>query len=180
MYVDAQEVKAKVSLEQAITLLKLQMELCYGGTQYRGHCPVCEDAKGRSLVITPEKGFYCFKSKEGGSVIDLVRHIHKLDKTQWKEAATWLLGEEVVISPLATEPEVKKAGFDPAKYRASLQTEHQLLTEAGLTKEFCEARGIGVPAKGSLRALIAIPTTDKDGHIVYVGVKEVKLPKVAA
>lgn len=176
MYADFAKVKEKVSLEQAIALLGLKMELVYGGSQYRCACPVCEKPEGRSLVVTPGKGFYCFRSHKGGSVIDLVAHVKRMGL---KESASWLLGEEVTISPVAQEPqEVKKTGFDAGKYRASLATEHELLTQAGLTKEFCEARGIGVPAKGTHKGLIAIPTTDKDGHIVYVGVKEVHLPKV--
>lgn len=192
MYVDFQKVKSTVSLEKAIALLRLDMELCYG-SQYRGRCPACDTKDGRSLVITPDKGWYCFSERKGGDVISLAAHVRK---TGMKEAAEFLTREEVVpVSPSAPEPkavknmnysdmpcgwkppEVKQK-FDAQKYRDGLQTEHELLQKCGLSKEFCIERGIGVPAKGTHKGLIAIPTWDAQGHVVYVGVPEVHLPRL--
>jgi DNA primase len=175
--VDFAEVKAKVSLVQGMKLLNL--ELTQVGEQYRGTCPACEGAGNRSLVITPTAGWYCFHSKKGGDVLSLVSHMLKISV---RESAEWLLQqlemEVVKISQPANAPvAVKKNGFDAQKYREGLATEHELLTKSGLTKEFCVERGIGVPAKGSHKGLIAIPTWDVHGHIVYIGVKEVQLPR---
>ena len=85
-YIDFQELKARVSIEQAIQILGLQLKPA--GNQLRGPCPTCKTGGDRVLVVSPSKGmFYCHAGQTGGDQIALVAHV-KACKTN--EAAAFL------------------------------------------------------------------------------------------
>ena len=95
-YIDFQELKSRVSIEQAIQLLGLQLKPA--GTQLRGPCPTCKFGGDRVLVVTPSKGmFYCFAAQTGGDQIALVAHV-KACKTN--EAAAFLNSTNTSIGSL--------------------------------------------------------------------------------
>jgi DNA primase len=70
-FIDFAELKTKVSIEQVLTMLQLNLKR--QGRQLRGPCSVCKSGGDRALVVTPDKGvFYCFGCKSGGDMIELV------------------------------------------------------------------------------------------------------------
>ena len=176
-FIDFQDVKKAVTIEDAITRLGLALKP--NGPQMRGPCPVCKSGGDRTLVITPAKqAFYCFAAKnrqgEGGDVIALAAHIKSCTM---KEAAEFLTGTTAEIEPTklavfeatipVTVPEKKKAGLNPLNY---LQAEHPLVQALGISKETAEHFGAGYAPKGIMRGRLAIPIHDVDGVLVaYCG-----------
>jgi len=163
--IDFNEVKARVSIEDAVKLLGLTVSP--EGKQLRGPCPTCKKGGDRALVVTPERNlYYCFADKKGGDQISLAVHIRGCSV---KEAGSFLAGQKVA------EPE-KKEDFQPLAY---LDATHELVIALGFTPEVCEAVGIGFAPKGSMRGNVLIPVRLPTGHLVgYVGVQgEVTLPK---
>src|SRR4051794_28208241 len=71
-----EEIKAAVSIEQAIQMLGLQLKR--KGFQLRGLCPACKGGGDHPLAITLEgyyKGtFRCFVANQSGDCIGLVAH----------------------------------------------------------------------------------------------------------
>jgi len=85
-YIDFQELKSRVSIEQAIQLLGLRLKPSYD--QLRGPCPTCKFGGDRVLAVSPSKSmFYCHAGLTGGDQIALVAHV-KACKTN--EAAAFL------------------------------------------------------------------------------------------
>ncbi len=169
-FTDFQELKTRVSFEQAINLLGLTLKR--SGNQWRGACPVCKGSD-RSLVITEGKGFFCFTKHAGGDVIALVAHIRGIAV---KEAAQFLA--DTLDSPKATVPQVKvegkEGGFKPLDY---LEPEHDAVKAIGFDPEFCKAHGIGYAPKGMMRGTVAIPFRDEHGTLLgYLGIEDAKLP----
>ena len=77
-FIDFKALKASVSIEDAASLLTLDLKK--SGNQLRGKCPACGNDDERILAITPSRGlFYCFDAKTGGDCIALVQHITGLD-----------------------------------------------------------------------------------------------------
>jgi hypothetical protein len=158
-FVDFDEVKGRVSCEQAIA--KLGLAMLRKGNQWRMACPTCKSEDPRSLCVTEGKGFYCWGSKTGGSVIDLAAHI--LGCTT-NEAANFLVGTVDTVpgtvgdSTKGTVPqgargdETKK--FEPLDY---LQNEHDAVIAVGFCLKFAAKYGIGYAAKGIMRGTVAIP-----------------------
>jgi DNA primase len=175
--IDFAEVKARVTLEQTATLL--QLDLKQNGHQMRGRCPVCADPSAtddRSLVLTPSKGWYCFKAKKGGDQISLVSHVRG---TSVKESAQ-------LLADSFSRPEEKEKvadkeqshTFNPYEYADKLDKKHELVTALGFTEADCERYGMGVAHKGVNAGRFCIPLREKDGKIVvFVSVAELKLPK---
>lgn len=160
---DFKALRASLNIaEVANTILKLTPE----NGQYRAPCPGCGKGGDRTIVITPAKGlFYCFNSKKGGDTIGLVAHVKNITM---REAAESLVKKE--------EPKEEPKVFDVDQYRASLKTEHELLT--GISKDVCEAVGIGVASKGVHAGRIAFPLFDKTGKfLAYASASDLKLPK---
>lgn len=176
-FIDFQDVKKAVTIEDAITRLGLALKP--NGPQMRGPCPVCKSGGDRTLVITPAKqAFYCFAAKnrqgEGGDVIALAAHIKSCTM---KEAAEFLTGTTAEIEPTklavfeatipVTVPEKKKAGLNPLTY---LQPEHPLVHALGISRETAEHFGAGYAPKGIMRGRLAIPIHDADGTLLaYYG-----------
>lgn len=63
------------------------------------------------------------------------------------------------------------SGFDPDRYAAGLDYEHELLLEADGDPEKLRAAGIGYAPRGIHRGRIAIRVTDEDGHVCFVSVE---------
>ena len=173
-FIDFQEIKKTVTIEQAAALLGLQLKA--SGQQMRGPCPACKAGGDRALVITPAKqAFYCFGSGQGGDVIGLAAHIRNCTM---KEAAEFLSGTGgnqpalpgstgQVRSEGVTVPENKKAGLNPLSY---LQPEHKAVQALGISPETCSHFGAGYAPKGIMRGRLAIPIHDTKGQLLaYCG-----------
>ena len=172
-FIDFQDVKKTVTIEDAITRLGIAIKS--NGPQLRGPCPACKSGGDRTLVVTPAKqAFYCFAGKIGGDVIGLTAHIKSCTM---KEAAEFLAGSTPHLEPAkpaaseatvpVTVPEKKKAGLNPLTY---LQAEHPLVQALGISKETAEHFGAGYAPKGIMRGRLAIPIHDADGTLLaYCG-----------
>lgn len=177
-FIDFQDVKSKVNIEDAATLLGLSLKP--SGAQMRGPCPACKSGGDRALVITPAKqAFYCFGAGQGGDVIALVAHIKS---RTMKEAAELLAtgsdrpqpdppGQTRSAGPVRTQgntvPENKKAGLNPLTY---LLPEHPAVQALGISPETCSHFGAGYAPKGIMRGRLAIPIHDPEGELVaYCG-----------
>jgi hypothetical protein len=80
-YIDFQELKSRVSIEQAIQLLGLRLKPSYD--QLRGPCPTCKFGGDRVLAVSPSKSmFYCHAGLTGGDQIALVAHVKALETYQ--------------------------------------------------------------------------------------------------
>src|SRR6185312_11970652 len=87
---DFAALKARVSIEDTMRLLKLNLNLKNGS--YRGKCPV-HGGDERSLVVTEGKGFKCWASGlPGGSQLDLILHVlgKEQNRANLPLAAQWL------------------------------------------------------------------------------------------
>lgn len=169
MYIDFEEIKANVSIEDAIG--KLNLKMARNGKQFRSPCPVCKSGGDRALVATPEKkAFYCFAAQKGGDVIAFVAHIKGCGQ---KEAAQFLAGD-----PVPPEKEKEEApacdGFKPLEY---LQIDHEAVAALGFDADVAEAVGLGYAPRGVMRGTVAVPLRLENGRLIgYVGITDAKLP----
>jgi DNA primase len=177
-FIDFGALKERVSMEQAVQLLGLQLRP--QGHQLRGACPVCKTGGDRALVITPAKQlFYCFAGKAGGDQIALVAH---LKTCQTQEAAAFLDGNCTVPGTVQNgtvskkgatiPPTSKERGFGPLAY---LEPHHEALQALGVSKETAEAFGSGYAPKGVLRGRYAVPIKSRTGELLaYAGIAVTK------
>lgn len=164
-YVDFQELKAKVEIEQVLEWLGIK--LSPRGAQLRGACPIHQGDNQSAFVVTPSKGLWnCFTSCGGGDIIKLVMKMKKLEA---KEAAQ-LIAEHfgtVTVDRQNTTVPPSRSVLQPLAY---LQSTHEAVQALGLSPETCDAFGAGYAAKGILRGRLAIPLHDKAGTLVaYCG-----------
>jgi len=167
-FIDFTELKEKVSIEDVISMLGLEMR--ESGEQLRCACPACEGSD-RSLVVTPSKQvFYCHEDKKGGDLISLVAHIRMCGM---KDAAQFITDR---LCPVADRPpeKVETGKFQPLSY---LEYDHEAIAALGFEVETATRLGIGYAKKGIMRGKIAIPIRLSDGSLVgYIGITEAKLP----
>lgn len=173
-FIDFEEVKKKLSLEDAISFLDLSLK--QSGNQWRGKCHACESTNDRALVITRGKGFYCFSARKGGDVIALVAHIRGVAVKEAAEQIAEHVG--MVQAPRnGTVPETvpgsvggKDKGDRTLQPLAYLEPDHESVRALGLSKETCEHFGAGYAPKGIMRGRLAIPIHDLAGDLVaYCG-----------
>jgi DNA primase len=176
-FIDYGALKERVSMEQAVQLLGLQLRP--QGHQLRGPCPICRTAGDRALVITPGKQlFYCFARQTGGDQIALVAHV-KGCKTQ--DAAALLARTSTVPGTVqnstvskkdATSPPAPptKAGFDPEKYAERLDPSHTALEPLEIAPDTLKAFKAGYASTGLNRGRLALPLYDSKGQLAaYCG-----------
>lgn len=185
MFIDFTELKQRVSIETAASLLRLSLKP--GNNQLRGPCPTCKEGGDRALVITPGKGaFYCFALKKGGDQIALAAHILDLSV---KDAAQELASRAGLGTNTGTvstrnnskstvpESEGAKEGARTFQALTYLEPEHDAVSAVGFDTDFAKAHGIGYAPKGILRGTVAIPFRDAEGNLLgYIGATELTLP----
>jgi len=170
--------KEKVTLEQAAQMLGLTLHL--ERDKLRGECPACDSSNRRALVLTPSKSvWYCWGAHVGGSVIDLVAHIRKVDL---KDAADELADHFGIgtkrtaptVPPAPQRAQEREAGLKPLDY---LDHDHAAVEAVGFDPETARALGIGWASKGLMRGMVAVPVRLEDGTLAgYIGVQECRLP----
>ena len=173
-YVDFEEVKTAVSIDQAAQ--RLGLEVRKAGNQLRAPCPICKAGGDRALAITPAKNlFYCFAAQSGGDQLQLVAHVMNCSV---KDAAEWLDVTSTRTVPTGTVPATvskeRAEAFSPLDY---LQADHAAVEAIGLDQETASALGIGYAPKGLMRGTVAIPVRLPDGALAgYIGITEARLP----
>lgn len=180
-FIDFAELKQKVSIEQVVQMLGLQMKP--SNNQLRSACPSCKAGGDRALVITPGKSaYYCFAQQKGGDQIALASHILGVqvkDAAQEIASRMGLTGTSTVgTSPRQELPE-SESGKETQKLQplAYLEHDHPAVEAVGFDSEVAKALGVGYAGKGIMRGTVAIPVRDDLGNLLgYVGVTEARLP----
>jgi DNA primase len=175
-FVDFQLVKEQVSLADAVSLLSLELKGTNQPNQYRGPCPAC-NPRGRDLVVTVGKAYYCWAEKKGGDVIGLAAHVLQIPA---KDAAKEL-SERAGLSTTRSASTVprnrsrERGGEETEKLQplSYLLHDDEAIATLGLDPKFCEAHGIGYAPKGVCRGSVAIPFRDENGELLgYFGVQD--------
>jgi len=171
-FIDFAAVKEAVSFAQAIEFLDLRLKLA--GNQFRGQCPVCK-GDPRGLVVTPDRGFYCFSQRKGGDQIALAAHILDI---QAKDAAAFLAEKAGLTRnstngkvPSRTVPESEAVGGSKLSPLSYLEPEHDMVHAIGFDPDFAERHGIGYAPRGVGRGWVLVPFRDEAGTLLgYIGV----------
>src|ERR1051326_910945 len=114
MYIDFNELKERVNIEQVVRMLGLTMKPSAG--QLRGVCPRCK-GDDRTLAVTPSKeAWYCFRAQKGGDLISLVAHARDLSN---REAAELINDHFPTTSPQRTEEKGLRERLDELEARVA-------------------------------------------------------------
>src|ERR1700730_9371333 len=168
-FLDFNELKSRVSIEQVLQLLGIALK--QHNSQLRGCCPIHKGTDQRGFVVTPAKGlYYCFGGCAGGDMIKLVSKVRQCDA---KEAARWIADgtgtapQNPTVPRKGTVPPEQKVGFHPLTY---LEASHERLAGLDVAASTFEAFGAGYAPKGILRGRLAIPLHSRDGVLLaYCG-----------
>jgi DNA primase catalytic core len=138
---DIERLKRNSSIEALCRSRGIELKK-HGSRDLIGKCPFHED-ENPSFVVTPEKNlFHCLGCDAGGSVIDLVM---KLDKIDFKEAVQKLLASTSAVR-LAAAPPPKRAALPPEKANALLErvvaVYEKTFAEVPDGRAYLERRGI--------------------------------------
>jgi len=169
-FVDFEQLKQEVTIDQAITWLRLYMKEKNG--QFRGVCPTCKTGGPRALAITPAKSsYYCFGNGKGGDVISLVSHIRNVPM---KDAAQWLADHSGHSSPKSANQPAKKL-----ETLSNLEHDHEAVIAVGLDTAVAQRLGIGFRTKGAGQGSVMIPVRNDQGEVEgWLGVQELTyIPK---
>lgn len=128
MYINFSELKERVSMEQAISLLNLKVRR--EGSQWRAPCPYCKKSGDRALSMNVKQGlFRCFADgSAGGDTIGLVAHVRG---TSQREAAEYLVQQfpEGTSNPRASKEEVDEEATPPEPREHNDEAFEDLCTE---------------------------------------------------
>jgi DNA primase len=181
-FVDFAKLKQRVSIEQVVQMLGLNMK--HAGEQWRGPCPACKTGGDRALAInTGKQSFYCFPIGRGGDLIGLAAHVKGLSQ---KDAADIIArhfgtvdsdtvhssrpGTVPNSSPQPQDKTVPGARNEPLRPLTYLETVHEGVQALGVTPETAQAFGAGYAPKGIMRGRFAIPLHDRAGTLIaYCG-----------
>jgi len=137
---DIERLKRNISIEAVCRERGIRLDK-HGSRDLIGKCPFHED-ENPSFVVTPEKNlFHCLGCDAGGSVIDLVM---KLDKIDFKEAVQKLLTSTGLARPAADLP--KRPAIPAEKANTLLErvvsVYEKTFAEVPDGKTYLEKRGI--------------------------------------
>jgi DNA primase len=172
-FVDFQELKTKVGIEQVLDMLGVK-GLKPHGDALRGHCPCCKEGNDRAFVVTAAKGsFYCFSEKKGGDIIELAARFYRIPP---KEAALRIARHFGLVAAGAapdqpqadagTRPERPPGGFDAKAYQASLDPAHPALKDCGIPEQTIRDFEGGHCSRGLNRGRLVLPIHDDKGTVL--------------
>ncbi len=177
-YIDFQEVKSKVNIEQVTRMLNLNFK--QSGPQLRSACPRCQAGGDRALAVTPAKNaYFCFSAGAGGDQIALLAHCRGISAREAAQAIAeqYRIGTSPAgagTSSSTSSPAPASEGFKELDY---LEASHAAVDAVGFDEATAQALGIGFAPKGLLRGLVAVPIRLSDGTLCgYIGIQEAKLP----
>jgi len=161
-FVDFEDLKARVRIEQTIPLLELKLRR--QGDQYRGPCPACKQGGERGLAInTGKQSYYCFSQRKGGDLIALVAHVRGMTQ---KDGAAYLDQQfgNSTHSHSDTVHSSRNSSPSPTgqQGRELKPLDYLVFNEAvealGLSEATCKAWGAGYAPKGIMRGRFAVPS----------------------
>ena len=172
-YVNFQEIKAKVTMEQVLQLLGVA-HLRPHGAGLRGQCPVCKEGGDRVFVVTPAKNsFYCFSEKKGGDIIELAARFYRIPH---KDAAQRIARQfglangtadpEAAPETVRAQDESRPSGFDAKAYQASLDPAHAALKSSGIPEQTIRDFEGGYCSRGLHRGRLVLPVCDAAGTVL--------------
>lgn len=173
-FVDFAQLKQRVNVEKAITILGLTMK--QQGAQYRGACPACREGGDRALAINSEKdGYYCFSQKKGGDVIALVAHVKGVTQRDAAQFLAQQIGDSAPADHAPSTVRHSSPAPTPTQGKELKPLDYLQYTEAveglGISEATCKAWGAGYAPKGIMRGRLAVPIHDRAGKLLaYVGV----------
>lgn len=180
-YIDFNELKAALPIDQAAELLGLTLK--QEGSQFRTACPKCQSGGDRAIVLTPSKGlYYCFSSKKGGDVIGLAAHVlgvkdadaahylaNQLGTETVPDRDTVLISKSRATAPQKTEGGKQPAPFDPQKFAAKLVYSEEV-KELGISEEDAARLGVGFhPQRKKVYFCLRNPDGSTSGYVSFVG-----------
>jgi DNA primase len=140
--VDFKEVKKVASFEEVLRFLGLNLKR--NTSHWRGACPAC-NGDDRSLVVTENRGYFCFSEGRGGDIIALVAHIRGIGM---REAAEQLAEH---YGMLTIPPKVKAEEKPADRSLTPLQSIAARLDHAAPGGPRYHGPGDGAPVRDRLR-----------------------------
>lgn len=168
-----EEIKQQLSIEKVLQEYGMLNKLKKNHTKLYGKCPIHKgDNPGAFHVSLDKNHWNCFTHCGGGSVIDLLMNIEKINA---HEAA--ILGNEMLNnketcfskpfkSKFNLEKKVNPLNREPLKFKLSLEHDHPYLKKRNITHDTAMYFGIGYCNKGIMSNRIAIPIYDLNNNLV--------------
>jgi hypothetical protein len=174
--VDFAELKARVSIADVLSMLKVT-NLRNSGGALRGPCPICGgDATDRHFIVTPGKGWYCHGTcKNGGDIIKLVATVRQIDVRTAALAIQEHFGGTVhgatVHRTKCTVPEGNRSGPQLQQILERLQPEHEAVQKLGVSPQTASDFESGFERAGLLRGRYSVTLRDLRGTLTgFVGI----------
>lgn len=164
-YIDFQELKNKLTMEQVADYLNLDLKP--SGNQLRGNCPACNSDNPRTLAITPSKGmFYCFDAETGGDIIKLVAHVRGIKQMEAAQELTNHFDRKVTAPQPTRRETTRPTTFDPEAFGKKLVYSDEV-EALGLNQQDAERLTIGFHPQ---RKMVYLPIRNMDGTIAgFIG-----------
>lgn len=165
MALDFDKIKRELPIERVLSKYDLHVNLKRSGSQLHGSCPVHGGDNPRAFSVSLEKNLWnCFTHCRGGSVIDLLMAIEKVDARGAAKIGYNMLGIGIQDA----------SSFDsrlrPLQFRLSLEHDHPYLKERNVDPKTARYFDIGYCSKGIMTGRVAIPIHDPRGKLVaYCG-----------
>jgi hypothetical protein len=183
------ELKQKYTIDQVARVLQLSLtpKISNGINQLRGRCPVHGREGSRELVITPSRvnadgsvgAFYCWCTKTGGDLVQLVVHIRDCDHRTAGEFIEQNRGTvRTVPAASGTVPTVPQGRDgtekDPEKILQPLpylEPGHETVAKLGIGEDLARTLALGYAPKGTMRGRVLVPCHDRGGVLrAYCGI----------
>lgn len=165
MKLDYDRIKRELPIESVLSKYDLHENLKRSGSQLYGSCPVHGGDNPRAFSVNLDKNVWnCFTHCRGGSVIDLLMAIEKIDARGAVKLGYDLLGMEY------QDRGSLESGLKPLKFRLTLDHEHPYLKARNIDHNTARYFDMGYCDKGIMSGRIAIPIHDAGGKLVaYCG-----------
>ncbi len=164
MKINYEKIKKMLPIERVLREYGLINNLNRNRFRLYGNCPIHKGDNPSAFSVDLEKNLWnCFTRCGGGSVIDLLMEIEKINAHK-----AGLLGEKLINVNL--EEKETFAKNKSLEFRLNLNPDHHYLKKRKIIKETAKFFEIGYCSKGIMRNRIAIPIHDMKSNLVaYCG-----------
>ncbi|MCH7574818.1 MAG: toprim domain-containing protein [Candidatus Marinimicrobia bacterium] len=165
MTIDFERIKRELPIKEVLTKYGLLRDLKQRGSQLYGPCPLHGGDNPQAFNVSLEKNLWnCFTHCRGGSVVDLLMALEKVDVREAGKLGYEMLGVEMKAG--ASSP----SGPRPLDFTLSLDYEHPYLKSRNIDLGTAKYFGVGHCDRGIMAGRIAIPIHDDRGKLVaYAG-----------
>ena len=165
MTIDYEKIKRELPIKVVLTKYGLLRDLKQRGSQLYGACPLHGGDNPQAFSVSLDKNLWnCFTHCRGGSVVDLLMALEKVDVREAGKLGYEMLGIE------HREGDNPLPGPRPLDFRLSLNHDHPYLRSRNVNRTTAQYFGIGHCDKGIMAGRIAIPIHDNRGRLVaYAG-----------